>query len=206
MSCQFPFRIFLPAITLLFYSIPSFAQKSPENKRALPVVCLSETEQLLYRQINNYRSEKGLKPVPLSASLTYVAQMHVRDLAEYGKITFRCNLHSWSDKGPWTGCCYTEDHRHASCMWNKPRELTNYNSEGYEIAYWTDEELNPSEFADKAVKAWKRSPDHNEVIINIREWKRMDWNAIGIGYYHGYAAVWFGTLPDPPNDVRLCAQ
>jgi len=142
----------------------------------------------------------------LSASLTYVAQSHVRDLADNGHITSRCNLHSWSGHGPWTGCCYTEDHKQAACMWNKPRELTDYDSEGYEIAFWTNAELDPAAFADRALKAWKHSPDHNEVLVNIRQWKDKEWNAIGIGYYKGYAAVWFGTLPDPEGEVRRCSE
>ncbi len=199
-------RIFKSTFLFILFFIggSSIAQHSPENRKALPPVCLSETEEHIYEQINKYRQEKGLKPVPLSASLTYVAQMHVWDLAENGKISNRCNLHSWSNAGPWTGCCYTEDHKRAPCMWNKPRELTNYLSEGYEIAYWTNEELDPLSFAQKAVKAWKRSPDHNEVIVNLRQWKELNWNAIGVGYYEGYACVWFGTVQDPENDIHLC--
>ena len=45
-----------------------------------------------------------------------------------------CNLHSWSDKGPWSACCYTPDHAQAQCMWDKPSELTNYPGNGYEIS------------------------------------------------------------------------
>ncbi len=89
-------------------------------------------------------------------------------------------------------------------MWSKPRELTNYDSEGYEIAYWTDASVEPDDFADKAVKAWKKSPDHNEVIINTKMWKDMEWKAMGVGYYEGYAVVWFGTIYDPENDIHLC--
>ena len=87
-------------------------------------------------------------------------------------------------------------------MWNKPRELTNYTGEGYEIAYWTNEPMDPKEFAARALLKWKESPEHNSVIINIREWKRLDWNAIGAGYYQGYMVVWFGAEPDEDAPVR----
>ena len=185
---------------------PSAAQKSNPPWKKLPELCLSETEELLVRKINAYRIEKGLQPVPLSASLTYVAQLHAWDLAEYGPTIRRCNLHSWSNHGSWSSCCYTDDPKKAPCMWNKPRELTNYLSEGYEVAYWTNEELDPEGLADHALRAWKRSPGHNEVIVNQREWRDMDWKAMGVGCYRGYAVVWFGTVTDPENDIHLCAE
>ena len=81
-------------------------------------------------------------------------------------------------------------------MWEKPRELTNYQGEGYECAYWTDEVLAPVDFASKALRGWKSSPHHNNVIINSAEWRRLEWNAMGVGCYGGYAVIWFGTEPD----------
>ena len=87
-------------------------------------------------------------------------------------------------------------------MWNKPRELTNYQSEGYEIAYWTNELLDPKAFASKALLKWKESPEHNSVIINSREWGSMDWKAMGVGYYKGYMVVWFGADPDDETEIQ----
>ncbi len=172
----------------------------------IPRICLSEAEMDLYKLINNYRREKGLEPVPLSASLTYVAQMHVRDLADNHPYNNRCNLHSWSGHGPWSPCCYTEDHRKAACMWAKPSELTNYRDPGYEIAYWTDEQLTDLDFAMKALTGWKRSYYHNVVILNQGKWKHHAWNAMGVGIYDGYAAVWFGEREDPEGSPGLCRQ
>jgi hypothetical protein len=169
--------------------------------KQLPSVCLSEPELDLYKLVNQYRQERGLDPVPLSKSLTYVAQLHVRDLADNRPYSRRCNLHSWSDRGPWSPCCYTEDHKRAACMWQKPSELTNYRSEGYEIAYWTDEPLSPLMFAMKALSGWKNSPDHNVVILNAGKWKNHLWKAMGIGVFGGYAAIWFGEEDDPEGSV-----
>lgn len=87
-------------------------------------------------------------------------------------------------------------------MWNKPRELTNYPGVAYEIAYWTDEPLDPKAFAAKALQQWKESPGHNSVIINSLEWRNLDWKAMGIGYYKGYMVVWFGADPDDDTEIR----
>jgi uncharacterized protein YkwD len=164
---------------------------------------LNEAEREVFRLVNEYRIQQHLPPVKFSPSLSYVAWWHVRDLAENLPASERCNLHSWSDKGPWTSCCYTEDHQKASCMWSKPRELTNYKADGYEIAYWTNATLYPNEFAEKAVRGWKRSPHHNEVMVNLGIWQTADWKAMGVACYKGYAVVWFGEEPD---DAPLASE
>jgi uncharacterized protein YkwD len=153
---------------------------------------LSEEEAKLYRLIMEYRSEKGLPVIALSKSLTKVAQIHVKDLNENYSGSTSCNMHSWSNKGNWTSCCYTSDHAQAECMWNKPRELTAYRGNGYEISFgsWGA----PAD-AQGALNGWKRSPGHNGVIINSGIW-RDEWNAIGIGLSGGYAVVWFGKEVD----------
>lgn len=86
---------------------------------------LTTEEQQLYDMIMEYRREHGLPEVPLSRSLTFVAQLHARDTA-YNEFAPNCNLHSWSDNGPWQAGCYTSDHANAALMWEKPAELTNY--------------------------------------------------------------------------------
>jgi uncharacterized protein YkwD len=190
----------------LFRTSDVFSQASPVATKVIPEICLSETEEMIFRKVNEYRTMYGLKAVQLSKSLTYVAQLHVYDLAVNHPTTRRCNLHSWSSNGPWSSCCYTEDHRAAECMWNKPRELTNYSGDGYEIAYWTNERLYPSQFAEKALLGWKRSSDHNRVIMNKGEWKKLEWNAMGVGYYEGFAVVWFGILSDARQEIHLCVN
>jgi hypothetical protein len=60
---------------------------------------LSVDEQHLYEFIMEYRKSMNLPSIPLSESLTYVAQTHSRDLAENRPDQGKCNLHSWSKKG-----------------------------------------------------------------------------------------------------------
>ena len=197
-------RILLISGFCLFRAFSGISQERDSIIRILPEICLSETEVQVFQKVNEYRQQHGLPAVALSKSLTYVAQSHVWDLAVNNPSSQRCNMHSWSSKGQWTACCYTEDHRHAACMWNKPRELTNYHGDGYEIAYWTNEPLSPADFAAKSLTGWKRSPEHNEVILNKGMWKTADWNAMGVGYYLGYTVIWFGKEPDVEPEILPC--
>jgi hypothetical protein len=185
----------LRLLFLFLFAVPAFSV--PAQKHQLPDISLNRAEKELYELINQYRRQKGLPAVRLSRNLTYVAKLHVKDLADNRPYNKRCNLHSWSDQGPWSPCCYTEDHAQAACMWNKPQELSNYPGLGYEIAYWTNETLSPVNFAKKALAGWQRSVPHNVVILNFGRWKSKHWNAMGIGVYNGYAVVWFGEEKDP---------
>jgi hypothetical protein len=140
-----------------------------------------------------YRKEKGLSSIALSAKLTAVAQTHAKDLSEnHDPKNGKCNLHSWSKKGKWTSCCYTSDHKQAECMWSKPREIAGYESNGYEISYFSDAGAN----AVQGLDGWKKSTGHNQVIINDGIWQKITWNAIGIGLYKEYGVVWFGEIAD----------
>jgi uncharacterized protein YkwD len=152
---------------------------------------LSSEEQKLYNLIMQYRQGKSLPEIPISASLTCVAQTHVKDLSENYSSGTSCNMHSWSNKGSWTDCCYTDNHAKAACMWNKPREFTSYKGNGYEIAHW----YSAGATAESALNGWKASSGHNEVIINGGSWTKK-WNAIGIGIHKGFAVVWFGNELD----------
>jgi hypothetical protein len=154
---------------------------------------ISLEEQKLYNLIMEYRRENGLPSIPLSGALTFVAQTHVKDLQTSGLVNGTCNMHSWSNNGSWTSCCYTSDHAKASCMWEKPRELTNYNGNGYEISYGSYG-MNASALG--ALNSWKGSSGHNAVIINQGIWSNHNWSAIGIGISNGYAVVWFGKEVD----------
>lgn len=143
--------------------------------------------------INAYRMQNGLSAIPASSSLCIVAETHVNDLRDHAphQEPGGCNLHSWSDQGSWTPCCYTPDHNQAQCMWMKPSELAGYNSSGYEISYAGGN--NPS----SAVNSWSNSSGHRNVILNQDIWTNYDWQAIGAAQHDGYAHVWFGTLADP---------
>lgn len=169
---------------LLLFLLASFVIKISAQQ-------LTPSEKELYNLVMQYRSEKGLPSIPISRSLTYVAQTHVKDLMNNQPDQGNCNMHSWSDQGKWTECCYTSDHARAECMWSKPSELTSYTGNGYEISYFASNGVNPL----GALNGWKSSSGHNAVIINAGIWNRK-WNAIGIGMYGNYAVIWFGNELD----------
>jgi len=78
-------------------------------------------------------------------------------------------------------------------MWNKPRELTPYKENGYEIAAGG---TGPMTAAD-ALAGWQSSPLHNAVMVNSGTWSRTTWQAVGIGINGNWAVAWFGKEPDP---------
>lgn len=180
-----------------------FLNRSSGLNEELGPVCLGSEERKLYELIMAYRKSKNLKSIPLSAKLTLVAQTHARDLAE--NYTFdpegRCNPHSWSKKGKWTACCYTNDHKQAQCMWDKPKEIAGYDKPGYEIAYFSSKGAS----AQEGIDGWKVSPSHNPLLINSEMWSKVEWNAIGVGIYGEYGIVWFGESLDPETPVQ-CNQ
>ena len=164
-------------------------------------VCLSAEEQKLFKIINQYRRSEKLEAIPYSTSLTLVAQLHAKDLAENYDFDpkGKCNPHSWSDNGDWGGCCYTNDHKQAKCMWDKPMEIAGYDSPGYEIAYFSSAGAS----ADEGLSGWKKSPSHNPLIINEGMWEQAEWKAMGVGIYKEYAVVWFGQLEDD-SIIKRC--
>ena len=166
-----------------------------DNEPAATEVCLTREEKKLYDLIMEYRKSKKLPPIPLSEKLTLVAQTHAKDLAEnyeFDPKKNKCNPHSWSNKGKWTSCCYTNDHKVAGCMWTKPQEIAGYAGSGYEIAYYSSLGAN----AKEGIDGWKISPAHNPLMINSGTWSNVKWNAIGIGIYKEYGLVWFGEVED----------
>jgi hypothetical protein len=157
---------------------------------------LSDPERELYRLIMDYRQRKGLESIRVSPSLTYVARVHARDLAEHRPFDDHCNLHSWSDKGDWTACCYTDDHEEAHCMWYKPYELTGFHGIGYEIVFYSTYPEDHVDFPSAVLEGWKNSKSHNQVIINRGDWRSLDWKSIGISVNGSFAVVWFSDSED----------
>ena len=146
---------------------------------------LSGEERKLYNNIMEYRRANGLPTIPLSASLTYVAQMHCKDLVEnIGYLT-----HAWSN------CPYNAgDSETYPCMWEKPSELTKYKGYGYECAHGGSGGYIAT--AESSLNSWKSSKPHNSVILNQGIWNNHNWNAIGVGMLNGYAVIWFGEEVD----------
>jgi hypothetical protein len=180
-------------LSLLLLLIFSTSFKTDSNIPA--VVKIYGEEVKLYNMIMEYRKAHFLPVIPLSKSLTYVAQEHCKDLSANNSNTYMagtCNMHSWSESSKWGSCCYTPDHRFAKCMWDKPKEMTHYEDSGYEISFGTSSLAN----ATMALQSWQGSAAHNQVILNEGMWKNANWNAIGIGIRNGFATVWFGQSID----------
>lgn len=151
-----------------------------------------ELESLL----NQHRVQRSLSPIHVSPSLQAVAEAHVRDLEEhYPELP--CSLHSWSDAGPWTSCCYEQDNPIVECMINKPAELTGYPGRGYEIAVSLHgrTQLTP----ELALELWEASAPHHNVIVNSGEWRKTKWRAYGAAMSKHYAVIWFGEVPEGAN-------
>ena len=174
-------------ILTFFLSFSFIGNREPEKMQA--------DEENLFKDINTYRRSLKLPEIPYSPKLTRVAQIHAADLSNFPP-TGKCNMHSWSGKTEGSACCYTGDHKHPECMWNKPQELAGYEDKGYEISA-----MNTAPNVDW-LNQWKGSPGHHQVIINQGIWKSMDWKAMGVGIRGGYAVVWFGALEDPGKPVR----
>lgn len=146
---------------------------------------LESEESKLYQLVNQYRIQKGLPQIPLSNSLTLVANRHVRDLAEnIGFLT-----HGWSD------CPYDPNNVNTwHCMWTAPQRLkTAYPGRGYENGHGS---LQGNVSAVSALESWKKSSPHNAVILNQGMWKNHHWKALGIGIYKGFCVLWFGEEAD----------
>lgn len=168
--------------------------------------CLNPDEAALAALANQYRQNNGLPAVPVSFSLSSVAQWHVWDLRANAPHQGACNLHSWSNARPaiWQAMCYTADHAQAAQMWNKPRQVTGnaYASEGYEIAAYATPSISPA----LALTLWQNSAGHNDVLLNRNAWAGLTWRAMGVGLFQGYAVIWFGTLNDPLGTMHPCGS
>ncbi len=157
-----------------------------------PTGCTAAGLELI-NEVNAYRMKNGKAAIPASSSLCIVAETHVNDSATNNPAAGDCNLHSWSDQGSWFACCYTPDHAQAQCMWDKPRELTMYPGDGYEISY-----SGPNDPVG-AVNAWSGSMGHNTVMLNLGQWENFPFSAMGAAIGQGYAHVWFGQEIDPAD-------
>ena len=175
-------------------------QVSSEETRvidALKAMGVSEKEAKLYYIINAYRESQGLQKLSFSKSLTTVARTHVSDSNTYTPENQRDsrgmqgNLHSWSNHGSWTPVVYTSDHEYAANMWSKPRELTSYTGNGYEISSWSGGNITPED----ALDLWKNSSGHNAVMTTQGNWS--DLKTMGVAIDGKYAHVWFGSAADP---------
>ena len=183
-------------LALSFCATGVIAQDQPTGE-------LRPVEIELAGLINAYRVENGLPAVPVSNSLTKVAQWHINDAVyaatvsgEYGGDP-SCNVHTWYGMpgAPYEPCCYTPDHTQSECMWLKPEKITGglYSSDGYEMGG------TGYESPTAALAGWKESASHNQLLLNLGAWQSFSWKAMGVGIDEelDFYFVWFGTSVDP---------
>lgn len=199
------FFLFLSALVLhakeeiIFPDAVKYVNPAASIEKA-KAVCLSAEEKRLVDIINDYRRTKGLPALLPTKSLSYVAKVHAGDLANNNPVTASCNMHSWSNAGPWSPCCYTRDHAKAKCMWKKPSELSQYQGSGFEISSGSS---GGRIDAATALRVWQGSSGHNSVIVNQGMWNKP-WRAFGVGIEKGYAVAWFGNEGDPMGTATVC--
>ena len=172
---------------------------------------LSEKEKELVKLINDYRISLGKRPLNVSKSLTYVARTHNKDQVLHFENNLKddkgrpANMHSWSKYGNWTPIMYNKYGSHRP-MWDKPKELTPYKSEGSEISagkqyYDQVYQITP----EIALRLWKNSPGHNNEIIedNILYDVYHADKIMGVSIHDGFANVWFGEDPTDPAGFHI---
>jgi len=196
-------KIYLLFITLFTVLLTAVNTNSSQAQSEIPGnFCISQAEVNLYNQINDYRKALNLPKIPLSKSLSYVAQQHITDLLKNKPDTNDCSFHSWSDKGKWTACCYKGGAKNKKCMQEKPRELTDYPGKGYEIVYWENKDAT----ADNAFDQWRTITASRSIITNFKDWEDFSWKAMGVAIEKNFAVVWFGEEMDIENETKVCGS
>jgi hypothetical protein len=186
-------------LLFLWWIIPALAFS--QNKKIPKEFCITAQAKELFTLINHFRIENKLNEIPLSASLSYVASIHLNDLMLNHADTVLCNLHSWSDKGEWTACCYQAYIPIQDCMWDKPKELSPYKYRGYELAFYQEGNLTAQEILD----AWLEIPEAKQMILNQGKWDNI-WRALGVDIRNNYALLWFGRAKDNEPAPIICGK
>lgn len=149
---------------------------------------ITQDEKILFNMINDMRRQNKLPSIPFSAELCKVANTHIADLIKTRPQDKGCSLHSWSGSGKWTSCCNTKDVFGIQCMKSKPREITGYKGDGFELIYWSEGNADPAE----AAALWKQVDASSDMILSRAKWSGYQWKALGVGIKEGYAILWLG--------------
>lgn len=162
--------------------------------------CMSNNELNLFDRINLLRVDYDESILQLSASLSYVAQLHIDDLINNNPDTSICNYSSWSDKGNWTPCCYNNYIYNPDCMWDKPKELTPYRYRGYELVTFFENEFNN----DSIINLWSDSKEVLDMILTRGDYSKKKWICGGVAINKNYVSLWFGQRKDYQKSPVLC--
>lgn len=187
----------------LFLSVLAYPLIIRGQRESVPDnYCISSSELELFNKINAYRSERGLPGLTLSRSLSYIAYLHTRDLMINRPDTVKgCNMHSWSSKGNWTPFCFPKEQTKKKSIWDKPREITKYPGQAFELIYHTNE---GNASIDDAISLWHSLAASQSILLNTGRYLKNKWKVAGVSIYKGYVSVWFGEANDPETSVRVC--
>jgi len=197
MAKKIPAQKYILLALIFLFPVKLFAQH-----RIPSGFCINKKELKLAEAINKIRKKHGKKPVRLSVSLTYVAETHVKDLQINHPDTSICNLSSWSDKGRWTPVCYNPYVVDRKAMWDKPRELTRYPYNGYELAAYMQGGI----ILDSLSELWDTLAESLDMITTEGIWSKKHWEAMGVGISGNYASVWFGQRVDREGAPHVCSK
>lgn len=180
-------------------------EEKPAEDKLLDVDApeLSAKEKELIKLVNDYREQHGKKRLKVSKSLMKVARTHINDLNmnfDYDNPPvdargIKGNMHSWSDKGNWTPVVYTKDHKYDELTNIKPKEITGYDQDGFEVAV-NGFMITPQ----RALEKWKNSPKHNDTILSQNGWDPTPeeeengftgLSNMGVAINGNYACIWF---------------
>ena len=189
------YKLLISLLLIMAFSISMIGQKQlPED------FCIDNNEMNLFEMINVLRADYSKSELQLSASLSYVADLHVNDLQDNSPDTSICNLSSWSDKGDWTPCCYTKYLHNPDCMWDKPKELTPYTYRGYELVTFFEEGIS----TDSIMNLWSDSKEVLDMILTRGIYEKKKWICAGIGINENYVSLWFGQRKDKLSTPNIC--
>lgn len=145
-------------------------------------------EKLLFDLVNKYRVANGRPEVKLSSPLGMVANRRMLDL----KQNLMFLTHSWSD------CKYDISNQKTwGCVTDSPKRLNSgYDGQGFETLYRT---AMGRALPIQALDAWKKSTLHNSIILNLSNFKDLEWEELGVAIDGQFAALWFGYKGTAPK-------
>lgn len=199
MSSKFALTVFF-LVSLAAFGQTLFAQTKCQGEKIFnEKKCVGDEvntqEKELYRIVNEYRAQNNLPAIPLSDSLSIVANRHLLDLI----LNIKTFTHGWSN------CPYNiKDSNTWNCIFEAPKRLkVDYSGSGYENLYRNN---GGNATPVLALEAWKKSAMHNALILNLDSWKNTKFNAFGIAINGQLAALWFGSAAEIKNNPNNANQ
>jgi len=186
----------------LFFLTLFIAESFGQSKSVPEDFCLKNNEFELFKRINEFRIENGKSTIENSISLSYVARLHVNDLLNNHPDTSICNLSSWSDKGIWNACCYNTYVNDPDCMWEKPKEITNFTYRGYELALFFEENFT----VDSIIQIIQSTKQARDMVLTNGNYQKKKWICGGVGINDHYVSIWFAQRKDKAGSPELCLE